>query len=381
MFASHISCAASIDSTDNITSLSPGGAYSTERDLERKNAAHLTAMGGRMEYLGMARFRIGLGALATKFDHAIRPERLFALEGSDSRLIGCDVAASIGPLWCGVEYATTPRGDGVRVQAQLGAGQHGSIALQIVSAAAGFHSLLAAGGGYGATMSNTHEVTFGIDASPLSGLDLRAEFSQYAKPWRTIGDVLPAVGRSLTLEAVVRLARRFDLSFRGETRGAEHGQVIDDEGRTGRPMLCENLQRLQCTAHYAGGSTWHVRGRYETLRFENPATGVAERGWLVFGELRFAFQKRVELSGRLTLFQTATYNARLYAYEPNLEGLSASTLFLGTGRRWVCNCSVRVFDSLVCSGRYASTEYLTGARIQGNDAQMALQFDFQVDPP
>jgi hypothetical protein len=379
--ASRTPCAATVDSTDGITSLSAGGAYRTIRSLARKDAAFLTAFGGRAEFLGTGKLRCGMSLLDARFDRALHGDGSFALQGVHFPSLGFDGSCDGGGFRCAAECALTPGGSACAVQVNANSGRRASLNVHLLVAGPGFHSILGEGGGYGESLRNIREVGCTLQTSPASGIDVRIDVLHYARIWRTSIEPFPLSGRSITCEFCFRPAPAVELAASGGETKVEHAHVVQCDGRSGKPMQMEVIRRIRCTATVSRGSALQTRIRSESIWFQNPVTGMEERGSLLLGDLRWKLFRWLAVAGRLALFQTASYDTRLYSVESPADGTTESVLLLGTGRRWSSGCSVRLHSTLELSLRYASTAYFVGARVVETHAQFTARVDIRFDPP
>ncbi len=381
LFAARTPCAASIDSLDEITSLAAGGAYRSARAVERRNAALFSCVGGRVEFRAPGTARIGVSAVQSWFDHAIKFDRPFELSGKGFGTLGIDGQAAAGLARCALEYAISQGGMGIAALVTMSVGKRCAAQLLVRYCQPGFHSPLALGGGFGEAVRNSSEVRWSLETPLPSDSYLQAEVLQFRRPWRSTGGLFPTGGREIAGEAGVHLAKGFRLTVRGEERWIEQGIRTAAGARPGTAIADEARRRIHCTANFTRGVQWRLRGRIEILRFTDPVTGADEHGWMAAGEVRWEPARWIAVAGRVTLFQSESYGSRLYAIETTLEGLSGLTLLSGTGRRWYCHVMCRPLPDWRISAHYASTERVVGGRSNSRDAQFAVQVDFQIDPP
>ncbi len=379
--ASCTPCAATVDNADEITSLAAGGVSSTSSTLQREHAGHFSSLGGRLEFFAPGKLRLGMTALRSWFDHSIRADRPFELSGKDFGSMGIDGVVNAGPAQCAIEYAVTPEGTGISASIDMSIARGCATHILLRRCEPDFHSLLALGGGFGGATRNRNEVQWTLEVTPSGDSYVQWEVVQFRKPWRSATEVFPVGGREMSGEAGLRLAKGFQLTLRGEERWAEHAVKGNAGGRPVTNIVSEPRRRLQCTGNFTRGSRWHVRGRIELLKFLNPLTGADEHGWLAAGDVRWEPARWLAISARMTVFESDSYDTRLYAIESNVDGLAGSKLLTGTGRRWYCLVVCRPLPSLRVSARYASTEHFAGIRSLGVESQLTLQVDFQIDPP
>jgi hypothetical protein len=381
LLVSRTSCSATLDSNNEITSLSATSTYRTGAQLGRRNAGELTSLGARVEILGTGNVRIGLTGAGHWFDHSIRGEGFSELDGRDFKAIGVDGAVTIGPVRCAGEYACAGRGSGY-VATLAGSGGHDSeVQILLRHCAPDFHSPLALGGSYGDLVRNTNEVRWSVGLSPLRNLSLRAEITQFRKLSRTATTPFPTGGREILVEGTLRWIPGFQVTFRGEERWTEHRLATPDGQREGIAIIAEPRRRIQCTGNLTRGSRWQMRGRFELVRFLNKETGTDESGWMVMGDIRWDPAPWLRVSLRMTLYKTDSYASRIYSIESTSEGLSGSTLLNGTGRRWYCLVISKPIANMRISARYVSTDTMSGIHRTRTESQLTAQVDFQIAPP
>lgn len=380
-FASRASCAASLDTSGMITSLSSTTAFTTAGALRRRNAAHVAGAGMRVEFLGPGRLRLGITANHFSFDHDVRSDGPFDLSGRKFGIAGGDALVMIGQTRWVAEYAASPTGIGYVAGVAVGGSGGSTSQLVIRHCDPGFHSILALGGAFGDAVRNRTEVRWNLELTPFTGVSVHAELAQFRKLWPTATMPFSASGREVSGECSIRLAPGFLLNVKGEERWVEGDFQVAAGGREKTSIIAEPRRRIQCTGTLTRGSYLHLRGRFEVLRFSNAATGTDEHGWMVFGDLRWDPALWLRCALRMTLFQTDSYASRLYSIESNVEGLAGSVMFSGTGRRWSCLVMCRPFRSLQLSGRYVTLATMGGNRRIREESEVTLQLEMQVDAP
>lgn len=109
-----------------------------------------------------------------------------------------------------------------------------------------------------------------------------------------------------------------------------------------------------------------------------------EDGFLVSQDIKYSLLSRLVLYGRFTLFQSDSYNSRLYVYENDLVGVMSNPALYGEGMRWYCMAKYSTDFGLGLSIKYSEmykpNEKTLGSgdsEIQGNiDNRISLQLDF-----
>ena len=84
-------------------------------------------------------------------------------------------------------------------------------------------------------------------------------------------------------------------------------------------------------------SSLHLKGQVQFVRVAwplLPQKSAPKSGFLLTQEFRWKFRRWLSLAAGWTLFQTETYDSRLYLYEPGLPGTFSVFLAYGTGSRF-----------------------------------------------
>jgi hypothetical protein len=378
--ASTTPCAASLDSSDEITSLSSGGAYRTPNSVRRKNAVHLRCIGGRVEFIGPSAMRCGASFAIGSFDHPIKADRLYEPSGSDFNAFGVDLAGNIGPIQGDAEFAASPQGVGAIVLLGFPFA-HGCVThFYIRNCAPGFHSPLTTGGALGEATRNSQELHWNLEVTPFKKMFLQVEIVHFRKPWRSASEVFPGSRSEFSIDAGMKVAPGCELAFRGEKRTIEQEGSLVVDGKTTVSIQESVRRRIRCICNLTRGERWHIRGGIEAVRFMTPAVGTDESGWLASGEIRWTPGRLLSLAARATFFQIESYDARIYAIESDVGGGASSTMLTGTGRKWSCQVVSRPLRNFRLALQYVSTTKMKGSHLAGSDSQIAGEIDFQLNP-
>jgi hypothetical protein len=378
---SRIACSAAVDSSGGITGVGTVVSFRTTNELARRNTAHVSCLGGRIEYLGTSGLRCGSSLLWGRFDRPIIADHPYELSGREFWSAGVDIGGQVGLARGDLELALARGETGVIAVLRIDASHRCSVKFSFRNCTPGFHSLLAIGGSNGEAARNTREVRWSVEVVPGHKSFLQAEIRQYRRSWRTGTELFPKSGQEVSGEAGVQLTRGVDLSMKAEEQITEQEIKRITTGRVCVGKVQGGLRRFRCTALFTRGERWLFRSRMEWARVLDPSVGSDQYGWMGSVELRWSPGTWLTLSGRAILFQTEAYDARVYAIESDVDGGVSSTILSGTGRRWYFMAVGHPFRSMRLAVRYASSAHLLGPRISNVDSRLSVQFDFQTDLP
>ena len=71
-----------------------------------------------------------------------------------------------------------------------------------------------------------------------------------------------------------------------------------------------------------------------------------ESGFLTYQELKYKIKDRISLVGRVILFDTKSYNTRLYEFENDLRGVMTNLPMFGEGFRWYILLNYEIIKNL-----------------------------------
>jgi|GEM_PF-2353264 len=195
------------------------------------------------------------------------------------------------------------------------------------------------------------------------------EFAEETRSWRVATLLKVRSGHEIALEyatressAEGRRVNRFGLAESYTTMVRRH--------HVRGTMVVGSVRDLQ----------WTSRIEYVDIR------GGGGKGILLSQQCHWRVSKYLLVEGKLTLFGTASYDARLYAFEPDVPGAFASRAVFGDGTRGALLVRVSPFSRMEVSCSY-SVEIRDGQRslgsgldeIQGDHRNaLSIQADFKL---
>lgn len=179
-----------------------------------------------------------------------------------------------------------------------------------------------------------------------------AYFDSWTHNWLKFNIEAPSSGTEYLVQLNYRPARYTEmyLRFRNETkeRNATVNAPID--------FLVPN-ERTQLRFHLSSriNNSLTIKSRIEISRFDN---GIEEEefGFLVYQDLAYNFGN-FKFSTRLALFDTESFNARIFAYESDLLFNFSVPAYYYQGSRFYLNCRYRVSRAVMLEARFARTTF------------------------
>ena len=361
-----------------VTGLAADGLHRTAGELARKDALGETLVGGGLEYrLSTSRVdgRAGVVATQGRYDTPIgmgtRPDNRFNFAGDQATTVSVYADARTR---AGQAFGEATRGPGG------GFGAVGGVSADLGGGA----DVLVVGRHYGRDFTSLHGYPFGerngvgqnetglylgARVRPSRAWALNAYVDQYRFDWLRFNVPRPSVGREALVHIEHRPTRyaRGYLQARSETKEASRDVPNVVPGSVVGGLVEETRQTLRLHGEWDATRTLRFRSRVEGSRF-SPAGQPASTGALVYQDVRVQVLRGLRLDGRLTLFRTDDYDARLYAFENDLSGVFSIPPLYGRGVRGYVLLRAEPASGLVVEAKLSST-WLRGVRRIGSGAQ------------
>lgn len=319
---------AALNASGQVERLAEGGLHVTDLERSRADALRERALGLRVERTVRRQGRLGLTVLRSKFSPPFGAQGP-GLSGASAAVVGADARASLGGLTVAGEVAQTGGGRAWtagavfqrrRIQAGLQARDYGSR----------FQTLHGAGFSTFGESRNERGLFTGLawKARRLGAASLT--FDRAWRPGPT--PTLPAGSSrsSLTLRARI-LSRSLLIQWSGQARW--------DQVWKERQMLPRQRRslRMDVAQHLGRGVRFHGRG-------EVVGAGVGpdrETGRSVFGALEGRWRD-IRAEGRLTYFDSPSYESRIFEWEDAPEGMMAFRTLTGRGLKGYALVTMKV---------------------------------------
>lgn len=162
------------------------------------------------------------------------------------------------------------------------------------------------------------------------------------------------------------------LKYKNENK--EELRTIKDEfNRDVKKVDNRNQLNSRIEFIYDFSDKMRLKSRYEYVNVNYKNFGGSNKGYLFFTDLKFIAFKNLSVDTRFVMFNTDSYDSRVYEYENDISGLFSNVALYGKGTRWYLLIKYKPLNYIEISGKYAET-YFDGVkeigsgndRIQGN---------------
>jgi hypothetical protein len=362
-FASRKRLDASVNEEGLVTGLYAEGLHRTEGECAKIGRLGEALLGLRAA-LAVEFFRIGLTGFATEYDRGFASSQGSprSFEGSSYSVVGVDLGTDVGPMELFGELAGS-----------LSLGESYLIGLSYREKEVDLGLLFRH---YDEDFYNPHSAGFGDpDNCNEEGAYLEVGFrpakgtkvSGFMDLFRTLGpsyaSVYGARGRDLRLEVKQRLGGRLSLTGRMYASGT-------DKFHEGEGFYFEERSGFRIQGEYTPSRRGMLRARFESVRASSEADSTADRGFMMYWEVALQPAMWARLRGRFSVFETDSWDARLYQHESDLPGVMRNVALSGAGAAGYLLGSVKPVPWIRLSGKVSWKK---------KDGDVGLGFSLQSD--
>lgn len=318
------------------SSFQEDGFHRTTREVERSRSINERIVGGHLRYSRPA-FSVGATAAHVEFGGSLarnlQPYNQFEFQGKQNSTLGVDWNALYRNLtWFG-EVARSANG-GVSFNSGILLSLDPRVSLSMVYRDYGrdFQNLYAVAFGEGINPWNQRGLYTGLEVRPNRKWTVNAFFDQWRTPWLRYQVDAPSNGYDWLGQVTWRPKRGTELYFRVRQRSRPYN-TAESVDRI-RNVVAQEQVNYRLNASYKVSPSVSLRTRVETVDYQRGSASL-KHGFLIYQDIvHRPLSSPVELTLRFALFETDSYDARIYAYENDLIGVFSIPPYSGRGIRW-----------------------------------------------
>jgi len=320
-----------------VTSFQQSGYHRTPSELADKRSIFQEHVGGNISY-NTRQFHMGFTAVRMTLDGEIRRNTdtysQFRFSGQENSAIGIDYMWKFRNLFFFGETTRSQNGAFATVNGlNVNLNPRLSINLTQRYYARDFQPVASVGFGEGSTVENESGIYFGVEFRPFKKWKLNAYIDQFKFPWLRYQTDGPSAGTDFLAQLDYQPSGKvsFYIRYRDRLR-----QINSREEVTGvRPLVDQKRKFLRFHISYRANRRVKFRSRLELSEYKRGKEPL-ERGFLLYQDVIYQFEKLpLRLTFRYALFDTDSYDARIYAYENDVLYFFSVPAYSGRGTRIV----------------------------------------------
>lgn len=326
------------------SSFQEDGYHRTFAELDKRNTLEELIYGGHMRYRGKG-WDAGATAARVDYGHAlsrtrVQPYNQFEFQGHSNTTFGFDWNVPYRNItWFGEVARNVPGG-----QASTDGGYAGttgllaaldkrlSVALLYRELRRDFQGLYSSAFAESTNPWNERGLYTGIEIKPSRQWVFNAYFDQFTFPWLRFQTDAPSNGQEALAQLTWTPARGIQLYVKARRQSRPRNAGDDPSGIP--PLVDARQDNLRFNASYRVGPAVTLRTRVETVDYQRAEEPV-EHGFVVYQDvIHRPMQGPLEFTGRIMVFGTDSYDARLYAFESDVPGVFSLPPIYGRGMKW-----------------------------------------------
>lgn len=372
---------ANIDSSTNeITSLPISGYHRTATEVEKIDLVKEQSFGGILSVDLFNSLTLGFAYQNFEYDYQLKKSDLFSPSGKSFNFFSTSYSFIYNKIRLSGEIAYNEISVASINSLEWVLTDKLSFVTSVRNYPRNFYSFRGTGFGESSNTSNEFGIYNGIRWRFDYGI-INFYYDQFKFPYSSFYSDYPSSGDEFILDYQFRPVPKSLLNFRVKRENKELSQTIDDEDFT----INQNRTNLRLNYDYYVLKNLRLRSRIEYVFFDQTINEVHETGYLLLQDFRYDLFQNLRFYGRLIIFDTESYDSRVYQFENDVRGILNNPALYGKGTRWYFMIEYDFLDFARISAKYSELykpdELTLGSgdnEILGNlDNRITVQLDIK----
>lgn len=201
---------------------------------------------------------------------------------------------------------------------------------------------------------NESGIFIGAEIFPRKHWKIDAYIDSWKYPWLRYGVSGPSNGTEYLFQVTHYPQRNLEMYVRVKYETKQKNNTAIETGI--RPLTAYESSKYRFHVSYTANSEWKLKSRIELSNYQ--INDKSEWGYMVYQDFQYKPNALpLTFTARIAVFETQSYDTRIYAYEPDvLYGFSVPAYY-GQGTRLVFVLKYAVIDNLDFWFRIANTYY------------------------
>ena len=301
-----------------VTSLQQTGFHRTFNELEDKGVIAQRILGGHLAYR-TRKLTLGLTGINsninTDFTPAIQTYSQFRNVENNQTKLGADYNWIFKNFNFFGEFSKSiDAGSAFVSGALITLDPKFSIAVLYRDYDRDFQPISSAGLGEGSTNENEKGMYMGFIAKPIKKFTLSAYYDQFTFPWLKFGINAPSGGYQFLGQLTYKPSKKMEMYIRIREKDKLENTGVDlTEGID--YLVHEKQTNYRFHYSYKVSESFKLKGRVELINYDKEESPF-ETGYLIYQDILFKTKKLpFSFAFRYAIFDTESFNSRIYAYE------------------------------------------------------------------
>jgi DNA uptake protein ComE-like DNA-binding protein len=219
-----------------------------------------------------------------------------------------------------------------------------------------FQPISSAGIGEGSTNENEKGMYMGFIAKPVKKFTLSAYYDQFTFPWLKFGINAPSKGYQYLAQLTYKPSKKMEMYIRIREKSKQENTAVDlSEGID--YLVYEKQTNYRFHYSYKISESFKIKGRAELVNYDKEESPF-ETGYLLYQDIVFKPKSNpFSFAFRYGIFDTESYNSRIYAYENDVLYMFSIPAYYNRGTRTYLTVRYKVMRGIDVWLRYGITYY------------------------
>jgi len=343
-----------------ITSIQQTGFHRTVNEVDDRHAITQQTAGGHVAYK-TRNLNIGLTAVYSEIDAEFNPKlqlySQFRNQEKQQANLGLDYNWVFKNFNLFGEYSKSIDGGAAFLTgALITLDPRLSLSVLYRDYAKDFKPIASEGLGEGSRTENEKGFYMGAISKLSKQFTLTAYFDQFSFPWLKFGVSAPSKGYQYLAQLTYKPSKKLEMYIRVRSRDKAENSALDLT--EGLPYLVREKQtNYRYNFTYKLTSSIKLKSRVELINYNKQETPF-ETGYLIYQDVTYkALSSPFSFSFRYALFDTKSYNSRIYAYENDVLYQFTIPAYYNRGTRTYLTVRYKIRRGVDVWLRYALTYY------------------------
>ena len=343
-----------------VTSIQQTGLHRTFNEIEDKGAIAQQNIGGHISYK-TRKLNIGLTGINsdinTDFTPNLQTYSQFRNSENNQTKIGADYNWIFKNFNFFGEYSKSiDAGKAFVSGALITLDPKFSVAVLYRDYDRDFQPISSAGLGEGSTNENEKGMYMGFIAKPVKKFTLSAYYDQFTFPWLKFGINGPSKGYQYLAQLTYKPSKKLEMYVRIRERDKLENTGVDlTEGID--YLVNEKQTNYRFQYAYKVSESFKLKGRVELINYDKTESPF-ETGYLMYQDILYKPKRfPVSFAFRYAIFDTESFNSRIYAYENDVLYAFSIPAYSNRGVRTYLTARYRVRRGVDLWLRYGLTYY------------------------
>ena len=344
----------------SVTSVQQTGLHRTFNELEDKDAITQQQIGGHIAYK-TRRFTIGLTGVHSELGSEFNPNLSTYSQFRNNDNLQTNLGADYNWIYKNFNFfgefsKSVDGGNAFLSGALVTLDPRFSVAVLYRDYQRNFQPISSAGLGEGSTNENEKGMYVGFVAKPIKNITVSAYYDQFTFPWLRYQVNAPSKGYQYLAQVTYKPSKKMEMYVRVREKKKQENTAVDlSEGID--YLVHEKQTNYRYHFSYKISESFKIKGRVELVNYDKEESPY-ETGYLLYQDIIYkAKSSPFSFAFRYGIFDTKSYNSRIYAYENDVLYMFSIPAYYNRGTRTYLTMKYRVMRGVEVWLRYGLTYY------------------------